>query len=431
MDAYKYFIDGWVLEASWKLYGYIVLLAGKVKHSYAASFASLAPLRPWVAIRKSGIVECGHCTCMAGLAETCSHIAAMLYWLETAVRIHHNATCTSKPNMWLPPSMPVACHQVPFLTMEELECKASQRKQVVSSSSKWEEMVANNAPTQQELKELFTDLAKDVIRKPAILSLTEEYSERFTTASDHLPPLLQSLYEPQYLELNYLQLLKKVENVCREPVSEEQVSHLEEMTRGQSKNRLWFKYRSGRITASQLHQVCHTNSHQPALSLVRKVCYPKAYNFGTAATSCGSTNEAKAIAAYKSHMTGHSDLSIKACGLFVDQTAPFLGASPDALVHCTCCGNGVVEVKCPWSARDCASLEEAAEQQRDLCLQKLATGCLQLSTDHPYFLQYQLQLYITKRAYCDFVVWHRAGLHIDRITPVDQQLNLEKAELNG
>ena len=48
--------------------------------------------------------------------------------------------------------------------------------------------------------------------------------------------------------------------------------------------------------------------------------------------------------AYKSHMTGHSDLSIKAFSLFIDQTAPFLGASPNALVHCTCCGNGVVEV---------------------------------------------------------------------------------------
>lgn len=69
--------------------------------------------------------------------------------------------------------------------------------------------------------------------------------------------------------------------------------------------------------------------------------------------------------AYQSQMAGQSDLSIRSHGLFVDQTAPYLGASPDALVHCTCCGNGVVEVKCPWSARDCVSLEEAAEQQRD------------------------------------------------------------------
>ncbi|MDA8003218.1 MAG: hypothetical protein MPL62_18185, partial [Alphaproteobacteria bacterium] len=181
LDAYKYFIDGWVLEASWKLYGDIVLLTGRVKHSYAAS---LSPLRPWVAIQKNGTVKCGHCTCMAGLAETCSHVAAMLYWLETAVRIRRDATCTSKPNMWLPPSMPMACSQVPYLTMEELEKTASQRNKVSTSSSKWKEMVAKQAPTQQELAELLSDLSKDTNRKPAILSLTEEYCERFTTASD-------------------------------------------------------------------------------------------------------------------------------------------------------------------------------------------------------------------------------------------------------
>ena len=132
---------------------------------------------------------------MAGLAETCSHVAAMLYWLETAVRIRRDATCTSKPNMWLPPSMPMACSQVPYLTMEELEKTASQRNKVSTSSSKWKEMVAKQAPTQQELAELLSDLSKDTNRKPAILSLTEEYCERFTTASDHLPPLLQDLYE--------------------------------------------------------------------------------------------------------------------------------------------------------------------------------------------------------------------------------------------
>lgn len=86
LTAYKYFIDGWVLETHWKSY-YLsysenFLLVGKVKHSYSSS---KLPLHPWVALRINGTVECGHCTCMVGLAETCSHVAAILYWLETAV----------------------------------------------------------------------------------------------------------------------------------------------------------------------------------------------------------------------------------------------------------------------------------------------------------------------------------------------------------
>ena len=138
ITAYKYFIDGWVLDTRWKGYNDIFLLVGRVKHSYSAS---KLPLQPWAAIRKNGTIECGHCTCMAGLAETCSHIAAILYWLETAVRINKNTSCTSKPNGWFPPSLPKACEQIPYVTLEELE-KISQRKKkatdtLCQSSAQW------------------------------------------------------------------------------------------------------------------------------------------------------------------------------------------------------------------------------------------------------------------------------------------------------
>ena len=69
----------------------------------------------------NGTVEYGHCTCMAGLGETCSHIAAMLYWLETAARINKSTSCTSMSNGWLPPTLPRACTEVPYVTLEELE----------------------------------------------------------------------------------------------------------------------------------------------------------------------------------------------------------------------------------------------------------------------------------------------------------------------
>ncbi|GFV45497.1 yqaJ domain-containing protein [Trichonephila clavipes] len=37
---------------------------------------------------------------------------------------------------------------------------------------------------------------------------------------------------------------------------------------------------------------------------------------------------------------------VKICGLFVDKDKPFLCASPDGLV-----GDGLIEIKCPYSAR--------------------------------------------------------------------------------
>ena len=123
------------------------LLIGKVKHSYSIN---QAPLKPWVAIRKNGSVECGHCTCMAGLGETYSHISAILYWLETAARIHNETTCTSKSNSWLPPSLPAACQEVPYVTMEELEQVAPQRKKAKMNGKIWE-VSAKHSPSRQEL----------------------------------------------------------------------------------------------------------------------------------------------------------------------------------------------------------------------------------------------------------------------------------------
>ena len=75
------------------MYNDVALIRGRVKHSYRVS---KPPLRPWVIVQKNGTVVCGHCTCMAGLAETCSHVGAVLYWTETAVQIRNEATCTSK-----------------------------------------------------------------------------------------------------------------------------------------------------------------------------------------------------------------------------------------------------------------------------------------------------------------------------------------------
>ena len=73
----------------------------KVKHSQSLNEP---PLRPWVALQKDGQILCCHCTCMAGLGETCSHAAASMFALETLVRMKASTTCTSLPCQWLKPS---------------------------------------------------------------------------------------------------------------------------------------------------------------------------------------------------------------------------------------------------------------------------------------------------------------------------------------
>ena len=55
------------------------LFTALVKHSQRLS---LPPLKVWLAVKQSGEVLCAHCSCMAGLGEACSHVAAVLFTAE-------------------------------------------------------------------------------------------------------------------------------------------------------------------------------------------------------------------------------------------------------------------------------------------------------------------------------------------------------------
>ena len=115
-------------------------------------------------------------------------------------------------------------------------------------------------------------------------------------------------------------------------------------------------------------------------------------------------------------ITKHPGFEIIPCGFFVDNRRSYVGASPDTLVECTCCGKGVVEIKCPLCVKNVESLNDIAEKKKQFCLQRTQSGSLQLLRSHQYYMQCQLQMHVTRRSYCDFVVWHPGGLHTERLT---------------
>ena len=41
----------------------------------------------------------GHCNCMAGLGESCSHVASLLWALEAGVRLRYSMTVTQKKGL--------------------------------------------------------------------------------------------------------------------------------------------------------------------------------------------------------------------------------------------------------------------------------------------------------------------------------------------
>lgn len=50
------------------------------------------PLRPCVIAEQDGNIVAAHCDCMAGIAESCSHVAAMLFTVDALVRLRDSQT---------------------------------------------------------------------------------------------------------------------------------------------------------------------------------------------------------------------------------------------------------------------------------------------------------------------------------------------------
>ena len=66
---------------------------------------SATPASPWLIAEIDGTILAAHCDCMAGLGESCSHVAAVLFYLEYAVRIQGNKTVTQDKAYWMPPTL--------------------------------------------------------------------------------------------------------------------------------------------------------------------------------------------------------------------------------------------------------------------------------------------------------------------------------------
>ena len=108
--AYSYYITGWLNP----LFYHAISDQSKfcfLKTTCRPSQRILdVPHKLWVCLLKTnGRVIKAHCSCMAGMSQTCNHIAAALFRIESAVRLGlNNPSCTSKANTWLPCNRKIA-----------------------------------------------------------------------------------------------------------------------------------------------------------------------------------------------------------------------------------------------------------------------------------------------------------------------------------
>jgi hypothetical protein len=155
---------------------------------------------------------------------------------------------------------------------------------------------------------------------------------------------------------------------------------------------LWSELRQHRVTASRFQDFLRN----PFTNTKKMLLDPKCDLSRVMAIQWGVENEQNAINAFAAE---HGEVS--KVGLFVSKEFPFLGASPDGLWK-GCC----LEVKCPFVLRhtDPWDIESLNPQQKRNYFCEIVDDTLRLKRSHKYFLQVQVQLFVTGTTIGKFIV---------------------------
>ena len=152
-----------------------------------------------------------------------------------------------------------------------------------------------------------------------------------------------------------------------------------------------FQFRTGHITASCFKASVHTNPKAKA--------YSETVTFTSKVTKWGCEHKKTAREVYtESIADNHTDLTVSDSDLVIHPDSPHIGASLDGVVNCSCCGAGVIAVKCPFLCSD-------KSYDSKFCLKSVGGGDYELKSDHSYYYQVQLQMKLCDVGFCDFVVW--------------------------
>ena len=244
-----------------------------------------------------------------------------------------------------------------------------------------------------------------------------EDSSTCTVVEPNLPFPLHKLYNASNATLTDVDLKQQCAKVFEEiKVTKEEADFLQKATINQSQCLTWHEYRKGRITAFHFYDVCRhvLSSRIYPTSIVKRIMQYYSSTKNVAAMKWGGEKEDGGRKDYVAFTEAKHNCMfvVHQCGLVIDPKYPFLGASPDGIVCCACCGKGVLEIKCPFKYRDYSPTDDLVLSDYKYCLKRSPNGNIHLSSKHKYYYQVQGQIALCSATYCDFVCWTEKGLFI-------------------
>ena len=398
-EGHQFLTNGWVqLVRFLPIDNEKILCFCKVKHSQRFSDSCL---NSWCLVKKSGDILAAWCTCVAGRCEACSHVGALLYSLEYGCSTRERKTCTSRTNSWLPPSL----KEVPFSEVRHIDYTPSdvKRRRMMGDEEDIDDPrpaipEKTRAPIPEDEVKNFLGKIHDVFPSAALLRVVADFADEYAVPHVDLPFPLGDLFDTKHCSLSLPELQFKAKEVFHKvKISLEQARHIERRTRKQSLTKLWNYLRAGLITASNMLEALRTNLNDPSITLIKKCCYPFDNKFMSYWMKRGLLLEGKVRKLYLTRQrNNHQDLRIILCGFIRSLEASWIGASPDFVVYCSCCGWGLGEIKCPKNVNPSPAY---------------------VCPKHMYQMQTQLFCIGSKHKYVDYIVFHPTATTIERVYP--------------
>ena len=376
---------------------------------------------------------CG-CPGGCGPVASCKHIAALCYafcnFCEHGL-LPDFLTCTDKLSEWNKPRS----KKVDPIPVSDLQAHQLVKKSELITIKRMPRVPSNYDPRPINLRETSSttvdNLRADLLLLPqpcAFLTILvpqveralhdHTYSKPAADATDDLVQQSTSLmkescpFGPEELQMKSEEMVKQLN------MSTNSRNKVEVDTREQSNCVLWYQMRYPRITGSKCGRILTQKSKTKALLI--DVLYSKPLDPIPLPIKWGRDKEPLAQYKYVDFLRsrGHHNLTVHKCGFYVHPHKGWLGASPDGVVYDPTVSDsqGILEIKCPYSARDC-TVEEACKDTSFYCF--LNGTNLRLKEDHHYYHQVQLQLYVcgSEYSWCDFCVYTNKDIAVERIRP--------------
>ncbi|XP_053686614.1 uncharacterized protein LOC128736160 [Sabethes cyaneus] len=408
LDAYKSFQSGFVKDVKGCKYKEVFVITGQVLHSLSIN---QPPAECWVIINDAeneehtrGEILAAHCDCTAGAGETCTHIAAVLYALSYAreICLGKKLSVTELPSYWMVPGGSAATEDlykpidsVNFGRKRETFCEL--RDYALSKTEEEVRIFLDNV----------TSAGHEVVARRAFFMSTDAEQENVSIKDR----LLDFSFVKRFSNENHQKTLEDLINIGKTidwSTTIEDCRFIEEMTRKQHAEPMWFMLRYGRITASIFSRCLRTSLSKPSKSLLTCIFSQNQGQYFPA-TLHGRRNEHKGVIAAVEDFkcNDHINVRHRKSGLTISPEHPYFAASPDYIIQCDCCGTIVIEVKCPFKF-DLLTRDEGIEallSRHSSYLLRNSSGVLTLNPKHPYFYQVQMQILVANAAYGLFVVW--------------------------